>query len=611
MLGYIFSKCRFMIKRNNFSTFKMSVNNSFNIYTNNVYVSCAEFFNEVNMINKKLLYYINDYFKLNDDIYNNDKENLDEEKRNIIRTRTNRIRKKKIGCLFPPCYSQLLINFCVLTNNYDYICIPSPIKKCKQIKEKYAFYISENNIDLILSHPFYKHYIEEISFNLQIPYLIVYDKPDVLTHEQYLDHLKEGRINFGNKYLYKEKKEITMMDEKTNTHDEKYKSIDNIQNDNNNNNNNNNILLLKDIYIKELEKNNPCIHFQLSKQNECDRSIQFYLSSIYEQSKNLHKLLNFNKNDNIFFCIPTNNIQYFEVLFSVLYGGGTIMFPEIKKKEFFNYNNYMKWFTKHMKKRKSHNFSVHNIILKNDFNQNDYNFIDANSLFEEIYNAKKPITTIVCNNYLIRDFVNFFENSDINNITKNEFINKKACSIQIVLINGNEIMPGIKEEYLEKLKNIFINAKIYQRYIIQEIGTICLTNVTKLIEDNIKYERNIAGYVAPNINIEIDKDTSLLKIKSDHLFTQYYNNKNITQKSFDENGYFKTKYLATLTQDNLLKINGTINDVQKISPDYYLYFKQRKDKMEKHPPGYLKRVRLHGQIWGNFHADKRNWKRKF
>ncbi|SOV22817.1 conserved Plasmodium protein, unknown function [Plasmodium sp. DRC-Itaito] len=588
-----------MLKRNNFSTFKMSVNNSFNIYTNNVYVSCDEFFKEVDMINKKLLYYINDYFKLNDNIYDNDKE-----KKNIINTRTNIRKKKKIGCLFPPCYSHLLIKFCVLTNNYDYICIPSPIKKCKQIKEKYAFYISENNIDLILSHPFYKHYIEEISFNLQIPFLIVYDKPDVLTHEQYLDDLKEGRIHFAAKFLYKDKKEITMMDEEKNINDEKSKSIDNIQNDNN-------ISLLKDIYTNELEKNNPCIHFQLSKQNECDRSIQFFLSSLYEQSKNLHKLIKFNKNDNVLICVPSNNIQYFEVLFSVLYGGGTITFPEINKKKIFNYNNYMKWFTKHMKKRKSHNFSVHNIILKNDFNQIDYNFIDANSLFEEIYNARKPITTIVCNNYLIRDLVNFIENSDINKITRNEFINKKASSIKIVLINGNEIMPGLKEEYLDKIQNIFINAKIYQRYIIQEIGTVCLTDITKLKEENIKYERNIAGYVTPNINIEIDKDTNLLKIKSDHLFTQYYNNKNVTQKSFDENGYFKTKYLATLTQDNLLKINGILNDVEQISSDYYLYFKQRRDKMEKHPPGYLKRVRLHGCIWGNFHADKRNWKRKF
>ncbi|SOV14670.1 conserved Plasmodium protein, unknown function [Plasmodium gaboni] len=593
-----------MLKRNNFSTFKMSVNNSFNIYTNNVYVSCDEFFKEVDMINKKLLYYINDYFKLNDNIYDNDKENLDEEKKNIINTRTNIRKKKKIGCLFPPCYSHLLIKFCVLTNNYDYICIPSPIKKCKQIKEKYAFYISENNIDLILSHPFYKHYIEEISFNLQIPFLIVYDKPDVLTHEQYLDDLKEGRIHFAAKFLYKDKKEITMMDEEKNINDEKSKSIDNIQNDNN-------ISLLKDIYTNELEKNNPCIHFQLSKQNECDRSIQFFLSSLYEQSKNLHKLIKFNKNDNVLICVPSNNIQYIEVLFSVLYGGGTITFPEINEKKIFNYNNYMKWFTKHMKKRKSHNFSVHNIILKNDFNQIDYNFIDANSLFEEIYNARKPITTIVCNNYLIRDLVNFIENSDINKITRNEFINKKASSIKIVLINGNEIMPGLKEEYLDKIQNIFINAKIYQRYIIQEIGTVCLTDITKLKEENIKYERNIAGYVTPNINIEIDKDTNLLKIKSDHLFTQYYNNKNVTQKSFDENGYFKTKYLATLTQDNLLKINGILNDVEQISSDYYLYFKQRRDKMEKHPPGYLKRVRLHGCIWGNFHADKRNWKRKF
>ncbi|CRG99645.1 conserved Plasmodium protein, unknown function [Plasmodium relictum] len=575
------------IQRGNFSTLKKIFNSSFNIYTNKSSVSSKEFFNDIYLMNKKLLYYINDYFKLNEE---------------------SNYKAKRIGSLFPPCYSQLVFKFCILMNNFDYITIPTPIKKSKQIKEKYAFYLSENNTNLILCHPFYKHYIEEISFNLQIPFLICYDKPDILSHEEYLEDLNEGRENFSKKFLYDSKKY------------EKYKSqekellnemkriylIDNkSQNDE---------YTDEKFFIEKWErltdKHNVSIHLQLSKENECDKSIKFLLSNIFNQSKNFNKTIKFNEKDTVLICMPANNIQYFDILFSVIYAGGTIVFPEVSKNKLLNNSDFMKWFKNNMKK-KNNNFSVHNLIIKNDFINSDFYFIDALSLFEEIQQSEKLISILVCNNYLIRDFVNFFENSDINNVTKKEFINNKASNIRIILINGNEIMPGINKKYLEKIGKIFVNAKIYQRYVIQEIGTICLMEIGQLEDENIKYERNIAGYLLPDISIKIDSETNILKIKSDNLFTEYYNNNNITSNSLDENGFFKTKYIASLKDDSLLRIEGVHNEIENIPEEYYLYFKQRRDKMEKLPPGYLKRVRLHGEIWGNFHANKKNWKRKF
>ncbi|CRG94151.1 conserved Plasmodium protein, unknown function [Plasmodium gallinaceum] len=576
-----------LMKRSNFSTLKNLFNSSFNVYTNKYSVSSKEFFNDVYLMNKKLLYYINDYFKLND-----------ESNYNV----------KKIGSLFPPCYSQLISKFCILMNNFDFISIPTPIKKSIQIKEKYAFFLSENNTSLILCHPFYKHYIEEISFNLQIPFLICYDKPDILSHEEYLEDLQEGKENFSEKFLYDSKK----YEKYKNKEKELLNEMKNIYFNNgkikNKEKTNEKHFIEKWEELKD--KNNVSIHLQLSKENECDKSIKFLLSNIFNQSKNFNKIMKFNEKDNVLLCIPPNNIQYFDIIFSVIHAGGTIVFPEVNKNKLINNNDYMKWFKNNMKK-KNNNFSIHNLIIKNDFINSDFYFIDALSLFEEIQQSEKFISVLVCNNYLIRDFIFFFENSEINNITKNEFINNKASNVRIILINGNEIMPGINKKYLEKIKKIFINAKIYQRYVIQEIGTVCLMELSQLEDENIKYERNIAGYLLPDINIKIDSKTNILKIKSDNLFTEYYNNNNVTSNSFDENGFFKTKYIVSIKEDSLLRIEGIHNEIKNLPEEYYLYFKQRRDKMEKLPPGYLKRVRLHGQIWGNFHANKKNWKRKF
>ncbi|SBT76660.1 conserved Plasmodium protein, unknown function [Plasmodium ovale] len=595
----LYSRC--LIRRRRFGTVQTLLNSSFNIYANKCIVPSGDFFREVYLMNNKLLYYVNDYFKLSN--YPNKGEN-------------------KIGCLFPPCYSQLIFKFCILLNNFDYISIPTPIKKSKQTKQKYSFYIAENNIDLILCHPFYKHYIEDISFNLQIPFLICYDKPDILSHDEYLEDLREGRENFARKFEHYFKREEDYSDDEKKAVEEMKKMYLIGYTPGKNYNYNCDSSLVKENKfaenVDEIRSERDIIqrgtdisfHLQLSKQNECDKSIKFLFSNIFNQSKQFANFLKLTgKNDYVLVCMPANNIQYFDVLFSLMYTGATIVFPETCKRKLLNSSNYMEWFKKYMK-NKNNNFAIHDLIVKTNFEDVDFDFIDGSSLFEEIQNVH-CISMFVCNNYLIRDFITFFENSDINNVTKKEFIQEKASNVHTILINGNELMPGINKKYVEKIKKIFPNAKIYQRYVIQEIGTVSVMELGQLEEDNIPYERNIAGYVLPNVHIEIDDQTNLLKIKSDTLFTEYYNNRTITSKSFDGSGFFKTKYLASITENSLLKIEGLQNEIENIPQEYYLYFKQRRDKMEKHPPGYLKKVRLQGQIWGNFHANKRNWKRKF
>lgn len=573
----------------------------FNIYTNNCLVSSNQFFSEVFLMNKKLAYYVNDYFGLHG---------------------WSNSGGKRVGCLFPPCYSQVIFQFCVLMNNYHYVSIPTPVKKSKQIKQRYSFYIAENNIDLILCHPFYKHFIEEITLNLQIPFLICYDRPDVLSHEEYLDDLKEGRENFGYKFMYDLKKdehwtnggmreELKEVKEKyfnggvgTNNSVAKEKYFNGEVGTNN--------FVAKEMISRQSDSPSS-FHLYLSKENECDKSIQFLSTCIFNQSMHLSNFFNWGKDNNIaLMCMPANNIAYFDVLFSLLFSGAVVTFPEASKKKTLNYNSYMDWFKEHMKS-KENNFSVHNLLIKKDFTDIDvdFDFIDGMNLFEELFHMKKPINILVCNNYLIHDFLSFFKNSDIDVGTKMDFIQKKASQVRIILLNGNEIMPGINVNYLEQIKEVFINAKIYVRYVVQEVGTVSIMELGQLEQDNIPYERKLAGYVLPNVHVKIDSKTNVMKIKSDNVFSQYYNNGKLTSQAFDQGGFFKTKYVASLAENALLKIEGIHNDMENISDEYYLYFKQRRDKMEKHPPGYLKRVPLQGQIWGNFHANRRNWKRKF
>ncbi|SCO66809.1 conserved Plasmodium protein, unknown function [Plasmodium vivax] len=568
-----------------FSTVRSLMSIPFNIYTNGCLVSSNQFLSEVFLMNKKLAYYVNDYFGLQG---------------------WSNSRGKKIGCLFPPCYSQVVFQFCVLMNNYDYVSIPTPVKKAKQTKQKYSFYIAENNIDLILCHPFYKHFIEEISLNLQIPFLICYDRPNVLSHEEYLDDLKEGRENFGHKFMYQLKKDEQwangQMGGEMNEAQERY-FIRGIGEDGNNS-------AAKG--MTPLQGDSPsAFHLYLSKENECDKSVQFLSTCIFNQSMHLSNFFNWGQSNTIaLMCVPANSILYFDVLFSLLFSGATVTFPEASKKKTLNCNGYMDWFKEHMKS-KENNFAVHNLLIKKDFTDVDFNFTDGMNLFEELFHVEMPINMLVCNNYLIRDFLFFFKNSDMDIGTKMEFIQKKASHMQTILLSGNEIMPGININYVEQIKNVFINAKIYVRYVVQEVGTVSIMELGQLEQDNIPYERKLAGYVLPSVRVQIDPNTNVLKIKSDNVFSQYYNNGKLTTQAFDRGGFFKTKYVASLADNALLKIEGIHNDVENLPDEYYLYFRQRRDRMEKHPPGYLKRVRLQGQIWGNFHANRRNWKRKF
>ncbi|SCN61815.1 conserved Plasmodium protein, unknown function [Plasmodium chabaudi chabaudi] len=578
------------IARRMFGTIQNILNEPFNIYTNNHIVTSTHFSKEVYVMNNKLLYYIRDYFKLNYCL-------------NIVNNNHN---KTRIGCLFPPCYSQLIFKFCILLNNFDYVSIPTPIYKSKQIKQRYSFYIAENNIDLILCHPFYKHYIEEIAYNLQLPYLICYDKPDIITPHEYLEDLQEGKENFAHNLFHNLEKSNDLIKEWTTNIEGNENAMPNSDKNFEQSSN------LKSEIKTEKDKNDNYLHMQLSKENECDKSIKFKLSDILEQGKCIRNAIEFNEgNKNVLICLPANNIQYFDILFSMLNMNATIIYPEICKNKLLK-NNYMEWFKNNMKSNKDNNFSIHDLMIKNDFTNSDFDFIDGPTLFEEIQNNEQKINIIICNNYLLRDFITFFENSQINNITKREFIQKKASHINTIIINGNEIMPGINKKYIDKIKDVFINAKIYQRYIIQEIGTVCILDYDQLDNENIHYDRKLAGYILPNISIKIDKETNLMKIKSDNIFSEYYNNNKITENSFDQDGFFKTKYLASINEGNsLLKIEGIHNSLENLPDEYYLYYKQRRDKMEKHPPGYLKRVKLQGKIWGNFHANKKNWKRKF
>lgn len=553
--------CVFFFNKCSFSAFSDLLHLPFRVYTNGHQVSRDRFSKDVQFISKKLEHYVKDYFKLNTD---------------------GKDSKKKIAGFFAPSYAQLVCKMSVLAHGYDYISIPTPLHKTKHKNQKYAFYLAENQVDLLLCSPFYKHVLGDLCFHLQIPCLIFYEKPDIRTLEEYEEDLREGKETFRQKYVHEGGVPF---------YNEMKKNILDVKTDTNR--------------IKDSR-----IHLQLSKENECDKTITFQVSNIYEQAKYLQKSLAFNESDHILLALSTNTIQYYDILYTVMQSGATLLFPERNQNKYMNQSDYMNWFKTHVKK-KDNQFSVHKIIAQDLFKGNDFEFVDGQSLFEEIQKYPHKISVFICNNYLLRDLVQYFEHSQLNQKTKDEFVNNIGNHVKSIVLSGNEIKPSISKQYVEKIRNIFTNAKIFHRYVLQEIGTVCLMEYDAIQNENIKYERNLAGYVLPNMDVQIDTNSNVLKVKSAFSFSEYYNFANHTKNCFDDNGFFKTKLVACLTKDSLLRIEGVHNPIRNLPEEYKLYYSQRRDKMEKMPLGYLKRVRLHGQIWGNFHANKRNWKRKF
>jgi acyl-CoA synthetase (AMP-forming)/AMP-acid ligase II len=153
--------------------------------------------------------------------------------------------------------------------------------------------------------------------------------------------------------------------------------------------------------------------------------------------------------------------------------------------------------------------------------------------------------------------------SQIENIFKNN-INQvlKLKSLKKIVSASSKFKDDFK-----KNKKILKQFNLYEMYGASEIGTATSINLNK--EKN-KY--NSVGRSCSNIEIKILKDGKITKkniigeivCKTPLKFFGYYNNENLTKKTFYKN-YFKTGDMGYLDENNYLYFTGRLKNIMNIS----------------------------------------------
>ncbi|EKX72125.1 hypothetical protein BEWA_045890 [Theileria equi strain WA] len=113
----------------------------------------------------------------------------------------------------------------------------------------------------------------------------------------------------------------------------------------------------------------------------------------------------------------------------------------------------------------------------------------------------------------------------------------------------------------------------------------------------IMYKKGGDTYVlSEGTQIEDGPESVRISVGSNVLFKEYFQKPKSTSSAF-KSGRFTRDYEKPIQAKNLLKNHK----------DYVLYFKKRRDRMSRYPQGYIKRVPIRTQFWGNFTGRNRNY----
>ncbi|RLD66353.1 MAG: AMP-dependent synthetase [Bacteroidetes bacterium] len=70
--------------------------------------------------------------------------------------------------------------------------------------------------------------------------------------------------------------------------------------------------------------------------------------------------------------------------------------------------------------------------------------------------------------------------------------------------------------------------------------------------------------------IKIDSETNEILVKNSWMFTEYYNEPELTRASFNEEGFYKTGDTGDLDSDGFLKVKGRVNDTFKTAKGEFI-----------------------------------------
>jgi long-chain acyl-CoA synthetase len=165
---------------------------------------------------------------------------------------------------------------------------------------------------------------------------------------------------------------------------------------------------------------------------------------------------------------------------------------------------------------------------------------------------------------------NAFSYAMQNNIDKNSFLYKvfdKIVYSKLRDIFGGRISKlvsggaPLNKEITQFFQNI--NIPIFQGY--------GLTESSPVISTNYPGENKIgsSGKAIPSVNVKISKEGELLA-RGASIMKGYLNNKELTLKTIDKNGWLHTGDLASIDEDGYIFIKSRKKDIYKLSTGNYV-----------------------------------------
>lgn len=157
-------------------------------------------------------------------------------------------------------------------------------------------------------------------------------------------------------------------------------------------------------------------------------------------------------------------------------------------------------------------------------------------------------------------------------------------------------VPRIWEKIYEKIKEKqddptrFINKLFVNKMIVKEMGLdkakYCISVAAPIIQEVREFFNSLGielcdvygmsetagpismgvpgcshGVGVPVMDVKIDKKTGEITVKGDHVFKEYYKNKQATKEAFTSKGWFKTGDTGFIDRDGSLYVTGRIKDL--------------------------------------------------
>ncbi len=138
---------------------------------------------------------------------------------------------------------------------------------------------------------------------------------------------------------------------------------------------------------------------------------------------------------------------------------------------------------------------------------------------------------------------------------------KKALGLSNtkLVISGASALPAATSAWFQKIgvniRETFGMTEAMGIAIIQPVDDIRLSKSGKRLEEG---------------QIKIDPETDEILLKNNWLFTEYYNEPELTKASFDEDGFYKTGDTGTLDGEGFLKVKGRVKDTFKTSSGEFI-----------------------------------------